>query len=1475
MKKSLVTKLAMICVLVFAITTVATPGMYAAEGLMGIVNTSEKVTQLASTVVSKSDAPAYDDPLPKNYEKWDGTVATGFKRGSGVNGDPFIISTPEEFAFFMAKVKDLSEAPKPTPTSKPVYYYSAYYKLANDIVFNDDFAVNGTSIDNSVEAGLKSLSAASYTTDFKGVFDGDGHKIYNLYIVHEGKSGSACSGTGLFGQVYGTIKNLHLVRGYMYGIGDVNRSCGGTFARVLFGPGKITGCSSGMTFVMAGTGAGGMVGILEHKSKLAEISNCTFTGEVHSIANSSSNRAGEGTGGILGVFRGDDDNNKEFTITDCINRGKVLSSGKYIGGIIGRISGDYQNQPHKFTIARCINFGTVASTYIIPSDESSPGSGIIGGIVGGAGDMKNVSTYYHMEHCANLGTVQGQENAIGGLIGSVSAQGGAITNPLRFYSCYSIGTVKAEAYNGSTNKFGGKAVGGFVGTPNCPVEVYDGIIGGVIKGNDATGGVVGKLASDSWSSAMQSTIKLVSTHINAEVNGKTSVGGVVGQFLCGSTRANSSFTMKACFVEGSVVGEKLVGGLIGELSKGKSTNVADVILHYSVTDVYIEKTESIGGAGILIGGTSTSALPRLEEVEFYAADEVYDSSSGEAKKFADALPMYNHINPDFQLSKIFVRDNLTNNSYLLRIITGAAMADASSSWVADAVTKRPVHKTYDQMRNCEIGHSYDGTPANLVHRDWLGIAPVCSWQEWDGSAWVPLSKAPVDVGQYRVMAVLFAGRISAAAIAEFEITKQEVNFAKIKWPEKTILEYNGEEQVMELLDVPEGIDIVYTGSRYTDAGASYISHVESISDASGNFELLNMDKITDKAWSINAAKISYSDIIWSDVDPVTGKPTLTYTGELQRIKLIEKVEEGETARDLDKLLSITYTGHEQTNAGENYRAIAKFNYDNKNVSFAGAQDDKSTSWDIKKRVIDPLNNAIYNTSNENVTATPVTGEKEGDKVGIKVTYDAREHGLVYAENLPALTASYTSANYVRAGEYAYDITFTLTDSANNEIAGTKATTVTCKRYLIIEKATPTIYGAENVDTTFVLFDPEQKAKDDLTGQPLHQKDPQYFAIGVEYEQDKSIKLDEDGNEIFRLSVDMSGIAELREELASISTEECFTIRYFMVKNGYGEALPEKEPVTNYNGDEKVDGRWARPYHAGTYEAVVTYDAPPFSNFNDVSITAELIINPYKYKLPLNVVMRDTEVAENGDVQMLELEYAETLPSFITLNYTCNGTKEFPTTVGKYLFRVDFTFSEDMKYDYHPLQSLQAYLKIYTDTLYDNATQVKIHFLGGTYYRLLVKERTDVNRFVTDWQVGYNTALQSLYQIELKDGHSNVWAVNEGTTLSLPLSKEIAKAGRDNIIPVLISIDDKGKYEITRISEDKYNFGVVKPGELPKYINISVNRIGYYGVVTPSDRGTGAKLTWMIFAACMIPPSVAVIVATTLVGMRAKKKKDDN
>lgn len=181
--------------------------------------------------------------------------------------------------------------------NKIAEWTSGYGNNFNDItlVLEKDIALSCNKDDKTTH-----FTPIGINSSFKGTFDGNGHKISNLYVNRAGRA-------GLFASVYGaSIKNLTV-------------------------EGTVVGSSYNGTDL---TGVGGIVGF---STSQIVIENCVSNVNVSSSC--------ENTGGICGNVNGVDS-----VIRNCINIGNIESNSDETGGISGNPD----------IVYNCANFGAVS-----------------------------------------------------------------------------------------------------------------------------------------------------------------------------------------------------------------------------------------------------------------------------------------------------------------------------------------------------------------------------------------------------------------------------------------------------------------------------------------------------------------------------------------------------------------------------------------------------------------------------------------------------------------------------------------------------------------------------------------------------------------------------------------------------------------------------------------------------------------------------------------------------------------------------------------------------------------------------------------------------------------------------------------------------------------------------------------------------------------------------------------------------------
>lgn len=464
---------------------------------------SGTVTPSASGVDFYPEQRTYENLVQNQSDQDYTSFTTKYAGGSGTADDPYLIYTSGQLNTIGADAND----------------WDKHFRLMADI---DVAGYSGTSFN----------IIGDDTLAFTGVFNGNGHGIYNF--TYESPKGDY---VGLFGYVDGPNAEIRGVT-----IVEPNLQAGnGDYVGALvgyLGTGKITACS-----VVGGTIAGDVsIGGLVGSNSNGNVDYCYVYTDVKTD--------GYAVGGLIGSNSGQ--------VTDCFASGtieKLYSSlGWMMGGLVGfnngRISGSHSIAAvsgserigglvgHNWsgTVAGCHAGGMVSAT---TTD--------VGGLIG-QNEMGTVS------HCHASATVTGDWHSIGGLIGD-QCRGGTVSdssatgdviggdsvggligyNTGRITNCFASGTVS-----------GGYGVAGLVGgntgiLANCyamgQASGDDNHVGGLVASNGSHGLVHGCYA-------------------RGRTSGIQYVGGLVG--------ANKdSAQVDKCYATGEVTGNINLGGLVG------------------------------------------------------------------------------------------------------------------------------------------------------------------------------------------------------------------------------------------------------------------------------------------------------------------------------------------------------------------------------------------------------------------------------------------------------------------------------------------------------------------------------------------------------------------------------------------------------------------------------------------------------------------------------------------------------------------------------------------------------------------------------------------------------------------------------------------------------------------------------------------------------------------------------------------------
>lgn len=418
------------------------------------------------------------------------------------DNDVMIISTPEEFAAFGEYM-----------TRSLWNYPNKTVRLAADM-----------------DMSAHTWETPSIKNYFRGVFDGDGHKISGLTVVPAEEGGGYDDDykrvvAGLFGTVRNAeIRDLTLdetcrveVSGtYYFSFGDLDLEIGAIAA--VGDESRFIRCVNRADVVVTSVIWGSetheticsVSGIVAHADDMKLI-GCSNEG--HMTVDVHSDVVDIRVSGLVGrcgpVY------GKENRIVSCTNRGNIFVSGNTSGSVsVGGISSNYS-----FRVDSCENHSVVKV-------NAYEGSAYVGGVS---------SASMGITYCFNRDSVicesDGFEVQVGGVC-SYSSYNSSQTDSL--YTCGNEGEIEVKS-NGSM-----LSVGGVMGqNTDCPVvDCWN--RGGLKIESSAprsssrwnaiyAGGLVGYCEEPVYNSYNRGNISLIDAYIDVEGSSQGSVGGLVGK----------------------------------------------------------------------------------------------------------------------------------------------------------------------------------------------------------------------------------------------------------------------------------------------------------------------------------------------------------------------------------------------------------------------------------------------------------------------------------------------------------------------------------------------------------------------------------------------------------------------------------------------------------------------------------------------------------------------------------------------------------------------------------------------------------------------------------------------------------------------------------------------------------------------------------------------------------------------------------
>ena len=498
--------------------------------------------------------------------RWNGSVEE--VTPSTNNENIFVVNTPEQLAWVSEQVNSGTDS-----------FEGKTILLGANLDMGAKFNSDGT---------LKTGSAGAFTPigvdgnhKFKGNFDGQNHKIYNLYVK------TTSDKAGLIGITEGTFfKNVTVENSYF----ESNDYAGIIAQHVVDGRITIDNVQSINNIVKTSNGSyiGGIIGILIN----GDLTNCVNTSKIfgkiaggivgHFQRGNLRNNRNTGTidcnnndncGGIAG-FLAENANSGNFEVINNNNSGNVINANGNAGGIVGQIIGssnvniNVNNNTNSGTITVSNSYaGGMAGYSVCVSYENNTNSGTITVSNDYAGGIAGYATSGSVfENNTNTGTITVSNNYAGGIAGY------ATNGP--FENNTNTGTITANNSN----------AGGITG--------YS--INGPYENNTNSGNITATLNNAGGIAGYAINRPYESNTNNGNISSTSYAGGILGFSIDNVIENNTN--------NGNVTTSSLsAGGIVGSIT------VSQVINNVN-NGVIIGETKWIGGIIGIVDVISSNTL---------------------------------------------------------------------------------------------------------------------------------------------------------------------------------------------------------------------------------------------------------------------------------------------------------------------------------------------------------------------------------------------------------------------------------------------------------------------------------------------------------------------------------------------------------------------------------------------------------------------------------------------------------------------------------------------------------------------------------------------------------------------------------------------------------------------------------------------------------------------------------------------------
>lgn len=254
---------------------------------------------------------------------WDGTTASGFAGGTGMENDPWLIENAEQLAYLAQQV------------NKGKDYQRVHFRLVSDLDLSGKewtpIGTDGKIFWGGFDGGGHTITGMTITgdRDYVGLFgECKNFTASSSYIKSVTVRGANISGHSFVGAIAGRGANIS----DCYSIENTIRAfrCVGGVCGSLIG--NISGCYNSSS-VSGNSIAGGIMGSASYEGNVGNgvVQYCYNIGAVTVRQQDSS------VGGITGASA------DGYNISNCLNCGKITGNGKKVGGIAGSTDSNYMN----------------------------------------------------------------------------------------------------------------------------------------------------------------------------------------------------------------------------------------------------------------------------------------------------------------------------------------------------------------------------------------------------------------------------------------------------------------------------------------------------------------------------------------------------------------------------------------------------------------------------------------------------------------------------------------------------------------------------------------------------------------------------------------------------------------------------------------------------------------------------------------------------------------------------------------------------------------------------------------------------------------------------------------------------------------------------------------------------------------------------------------------------------------------------